>query len=699
MEFNVIKRLTKFAGVKPRFGNCRRLQYVFNKQSGTRCVDKGEDGMDYDLGLRSAGRGSLTGTLACWRRVYERWSCRSLFFRSYNKQAPLKLLAVHQQARGLGKLCSVPVRLGCFRFLVFLSLAGAIQGVHAGVERQQPNVILIITDDQGYGDLHCHGNEIIQTPNLDQLHAQSVRLTNFHTDPTCSPTRSALMTGRYSTRVGVWHTVMGRHMPRPDEIMMPQIFADRGYKTAMFGKWHLGDSYPFRPQDRGFQEVLAHGGGGIGQIPDYWGNDYFDDTYFHNGRPQKFTGYCTDVFFRAATEFISSNRDRPFFAYISTNAPHSPFRVSESYSSLYEDQFPENSDRAKFYGMITNLDENVGRLVQVLKDLDLADNTILIFMTDNGTSGGVTFKGYRGNAGQFVSGFNAGMRGRKGSPYEGGHRVPCFIRWPGGDLQSPREIQQLTAHLDLLPTLIDWCGLKRPPGVEFDGTSLAPLIEDPNENWPERTLFAHHQELPRPEKWRFCSVMTDRWRLLNGNELYDMSVDPGQKQDVAGDHTAVVKRLRGQYEAWWTDIAQRFDEYSEAIVGSDQQNPTRLTCFEWHSSSRWWQKNVQTGFYGNGFWALHVAQAGLYEITLRRWPEEVDLPISTAAEGGKAILATQARIKIGAVDQSSQIAPAAHQVKFAVRLKPGKTRLKTWLVDEKGNTCGAYYASIERVEP
>ena len=191
----------------------------------------------------------------------------------------------------------------------------------------RPNVVLIITDDQGYGDFSCHGNPVLKTPHLDRLSRQSVRLTNFHVDPTCSPTRVALMTGRYSTRTGVWHTVMGRHMPRPDEVMMPGVFADNGYRTAVFGKWHLGDSYPYRPQDRGFHEVLVHGGGGVGQIPDYWGNDYFDDTFFRNGQPQRFEGYCTDVFFREAERFITDNRQQPFFVYLSTNAPHGPYRV------------------------------------------------------------------------------------------------------------------------------------------------------------------------------------------------------------------------------------------------------------------------------------------------------------------------------------------------------------------------------------
>ncbi len=284
-----------------------------------------------------------------------------------------------------------------------------------------PNVVLVLTDDQGYGDLACLGNPILQTPNIDSLHRQSLRLTDFHVGPTCAPTRAALMTGRYCNRTGVWHTVMGRSLLRRDEVTMADVFAAGGYRTGVFGKWHLGDNYPYRPQERGFHEVLVHGGGGVGQTPDYWGNRYFDDAYWHNGVPEKQKGYCTDVWFEAALRFIETNRDRPFFAYIATNAPHSPYNVAEKYSGLYAGKDVPN---ANFYGMITNIDENVGRLQSKLKALGLEENTILIFMTDNGTAAG--FQGKRA--------FNAGMRGNKGSEYDGGHRVPCFIRWPAGGL-------------------------------------------------------------------------------------------------------------------------------------------------------------------------------------------------------------------------------------------------------------------------
>ena len=272
---------------------------------------------------------------------------------------------------------------------VVASLAATVQAQDA--RRKRPNVVLVMTDDQGYGDVAAHGNAMINTPNMDALYRQSVRLTDFHVDPTCSPTRSALMSGRYSTRTGVWHTIMGRSLMSTDELTIAEVFKAGGYRTGMFGKWHLGENYPLRPQDQGFDYVVCHGGGGVGQGPDWWGNDYFDDTYFRNGRPEKFTGYCTDVWFAEAMEFIERNKDRPFFAYLATNAPHGPLNVAEEYSRPYE-QKGVTPNMAKFYGMITNIDENLGKLMRQLDRLGIAEETILIFMTDNGTAAGRPIK-------------------------------------------------------------------------------------------------------------------------------------------------------------------------------------------------------------------------------------------------------------------------------------------------------------------
>jgi len=557
--------------------------------------------------------------------------------------------------------------------------AGASRG--GRTRRKRPNVVLVMTDDQGYGDLACHGNDVIVTPNLDELHAQSVRLTNFHVDPTCSPTRSALMTGHYSTRTGVWHTIMGRSMLGKHETTVADVFSSGGYKTAIFGKWHLGDNYPFRPQDRGFQEVLINGGGGVGQGPDYWGNDYFDDTYFHNGKEEKFEGYCTDVWFDGALRFIEANKNRPFFCYVPTNAPHGPYNVADKYSKPYRDK-GVNSNQANFYGMITNIDENMGRLVRRLKELDLEENTVLIFMTDNGTSGS----------------YAGGMRGKKGSEYEGGHRVPFFIRWPAGGLDKPGDVDRLSAHVDVLPTLIDLCGLKKPKGLKFDGASLAKLFKDRTAKWPNRTLMVHSQRIEYPEKWRKSAVMTQQWRLVNGKELYDIQADPAQENDVAGANEKVVKKLRRSYEKLWADLSKGFDNYCEIIIGSDEQNPTRLMSHDWHSPQvPWNQGAIRSGMKANGFWAVEIDRDGTYEFALRRWPKEAEAPINAAVDGGKAIRVTGARIKIADMDQSKPVDKAAIEVTFRVNLKAGKTKLQTWFSDDGDASRGAYYVYAKRL--
>jgi len=537
-----------------------------------------------------------------------------------------------------------------------------------------PNVILVMTDDQGYYDLSCHGNPVLKTPNLDWLHDHATRLTNFHVDPTCAPTRSALVTGRYSSRVGVWHTIMGRHFLAADETTIADVFSKAGYATAIFGKWHLGDNYPFRPQDRGFQEVVINGGGGVGQTPDFWGNDYFDDTYFHNGRPQKYTGYCTDVWFGEAMKWIEANRNRPFFCYLPTNAPHGPYNVADEYWKPFAEKGVKDT-QAHFYGMIKNIDDNMGRLYARLRELGLEENTILIFMTDNGTSAGM----------------QGAMRGRKGSEYDGGHRVPFFIRWPGG-LEARGDIDHLAAHVDVLPTLIDLCGVPAPQGVAFDGTSLAPLLRGQGD-WPDRTLFVHSQRIDHPQKWRKCAVMTDRWRLVNGKELYDIQADPEQQRDIAKDHPDVVARLRQAYEAWYDDIDDRFDDYCRIILGSDHENPSHVTAHDWHpekgSAVPWNHSHIRNDkMYANGWWAVEIAKAGPYRITLRRAPKEANM----------ALGADQVRLQIGKVDETKTADPKATAVTFNVTLEAGPQRLQTWLTNTAtGKTRGAYDLMVERL--
>ncbi|MEE8451321.1 MAG: arylsulfatase [Thermoguttaceae bacterium] len=546
--------------------------------------------------------------------------------------------------------------------------------------RRRPNVILILTDDQGYGEIAAHGNPVIKTPHMDALHAASVRLTDFHVDPTCSPTRSALLTGRYSTRTGVWHTINGRSMLNPDELTLAETFKANGYRTAMIGKWHLGDNYPCRPEDQGFEHTIRHQGGGIGNGPDYWRNDYFDDSFKVNGKWQKFDGYCTDVWFREATKYVEKNTDRPFFLYLATNAPHGPYYVDDKYSDPYEAAgLPKTM--AKFYGMITNIDENLGRFRARLDELGLTENTLLIFMTDNGTTAGwidqkAGFKYY-----------NAGMRGWKGSEWDGGHRVPCFFHWPAGGLKGGRDVDTLTAHIDLLPTLVDLVGLEKPKGPPVDGISLRRALLGEEVEMPERTLFAHVQRSFLPPEWTRSAAMTERWRLINGEQLYDITADPGQRNDIAADHPEVVKHLRGDYQKWWTSLEQAMKQTVRYGLGG-AENPTTLGSHDWLmpgvKQAAWHQRHIDRGSLINGAWAVDVEQSGTYEITLYRWAPYLNRPMGIE----------EARFTLGDIDEKMTLKADAARATFRVTLSKGPAMLQTWLTRPDGEQHGAYYTRV-----
>ena len=549
-------------------------------------------------------------------------------------------------------------------------------------EPRQPNVVIVITDDQGYGDVAFTGNPVIKTPNIDALVSQGTLLNNFHVDPTCAPTRSALMSGRYSDRVGVWHTVQGRNMLRRRETTMADVFGANGYATGLFGKWHLGDCYPYRPEDRGFQHCVYHKAGGVGQAPDYWGNDYFDDTYIVNGKRQRFEGFCTDIWFNEGMKFVEANKDKPFFAYISTNAPHSPYFCPEEYSNPYEDN--QQVSIPEFYGMITNIDDNMAKLMKLLEDKEIADNTILVFMTDNGTAGGL--KDGRG--------FDGGMRGMKNSEYDGGHRVPFIIRWPDGKIEAGKSIDRLTAHIDILPTLIELCGLDAPE-IAFDGQSISELLHTDGEHWQERALVVESQRVVDPIKWRKSAVMDDRWRLVNGEELYDLKADPKEATDLATEYPEETIRLRGEYDKFWDDVSREHALTSYMIIGSDKSPIVSLSSHDWllDKLPPWNQSHIKNGAVAEeSFWAIEVDHDGEYEISLRRWPVEADKGINDGTYG-KAFNYKQARMRIGDVDETKNIPDGAKEVTFKVSLKKGVTQLSPVFIGPD-LTATPYYAYV-----
>jgi arylsulfatase A-like enzyme len=425
-----------------------------------------------------------------------------------------------------------------------------------------PNIILMITDDQGYGPIGRHGHPWLQTPHLDQLYDQSVRFTRFLVSPTCAPTRSALMTGRHSMRNGVTHTILERERMTLDAVTLPQVLKPAGYRSGVFGKWHLGDEEPYQPHQRGFDEAFIHGAGGIGQAyacscADAPGNKYFDPVIRHNGSFVKTHGYCTDVFFTAALGWIKrvKNDGSPFFAYISTNAPHGPFIAPPKNAKHFKD-LGFGEQQAGFYGMIENIDENVGRLLERLEAWDLLADTVVIFMSDNGMTGGGSGKGTLGTTpdGQKMEFYNAGMKGLKGSVDEGGVRVPFFVRWDGR-ITPGRDIDRIAAHLDILPTLAALAGVPIPE-EQVEGRSLLPLLQSSDAAWPDRLMFSHQGrwktgDNPDNHQWKGFSVRNQRFRFVENVALYDMQNDPGQTTNVIAEHPELVQQLRAAYDDWW----------------------------------------------------------------------------------------------------------------------------------------------------
>jgi len=432
---------------------------------------------------------------------------------------------------------------------------------------KHPNIIYVITDDQGYGDIAAHGNPVVKTPHLDRMHGESVRLTEFHASPTCAPTRAALMTGRHEFRSGVTHTILERERLALSATTLPQILKTAGYTTGIFGKWHLGDEDAYQPGKRGFDRVFIHGGGGIGQsypgsCGDAPGNTYFDPVIKSDGTFVKTKGYCTDVFFDTALDWIDLKRkdNAPFFCYVATNAPHAPYHCppgsDEPYLAPLEaagvNDEKQRAEIAKFYGMIENIDSNVGRLLAKLDAWGIAEDTLVVFTTDNGTAAGAAV-------------FNAGMRAHKGSPYRGGTRVPSFWRWKGG-LPAGMDMPSLVAHIDVLPTLCDIAAVEIPPPVaeKVEGRSFAPLLRGARIAWPDRPLVTHVGRWDRGKAaesgYRNCRIREGQWSLVNVKnspdawELYDIAADPGERTDVAKDHPDVVARLGAAYDAWWKSV-------------------------------------------------------------------------------------------------------------------------------------------------
>lgn len=455
--------------------------------------------------------------------------------------------------------------------IVLFILWGTDSIANRAMSASTPNIVFILTDDQGFGDLSCNGNPILKTPNIDRLHREGVRFTDFMVSPTCSPTRSALMTGRHEFRNGVTHTILERERLTLSATTLPQVLQSAGYATGIFGKWHLGDEPEYWPSRRGFDEMFIHGAGGIGQTypgscGDAPGNTYFNPAILHNGRFVKTQGYCTDVFFNQAMQWIEATKGKqPFYCHIATNAPHGPLQVRPEDEARYAD-LVKDKEVAKFFGMIANIDDNVGKLLVKLNEWGLERDTLVIFMNDNGGTVGTRI-------------FNAGMRAQKGTPWIGGTRASSFWRWPG--MLKPTDVEKLAAHIDFFPTLAELAGAKLSDDLrtQVEGRSLVPLLKNAQADWPERTLVTHVGRWPKgapPAKFKYasCSIRNSQFQLVSQSkgeaknwQLFDLKADLAETTDVAAKFPAVVQQLDAEYDRWW-------DSVQPQLVNEDAIGPT-----------------------------------------------------------------------------------------------------------------------------
>tara|TARA_B110000008_G_scaffold278878_1_gene323965 strand:+ start:5990 stop:7687 length:1698 start_codon:yes stop_codon:yes gene_type:complete len=540
-----------------------------------------------------------------------------------------------------------------------------------------PNILLILTDDQGYGDVGFNGNPHVKTPKLDRLAANSVIFDRLYASPFCSPTRAALMSGRYAYRTGVLSTQAGLSLLRPSEVTIAETLQSAGYRTGLFGKWHLGDNAPTRPVDQGFERSLMHVGGMIGapySLLD--AQSYFDTVLIDDGIEKRFDGYCVDVFTDAAIDFIHASKQDPFFIYYAPNTPHHPLTVSDHYAQPYRDAgFSEQTSR--YYGMITNIDDNFGRILDALDANGQMDNTLIIFLGDNGTS----------SLHKQNDLWECGLRGRKSFVYENGIRVPAFIKLPNSTSKGKRH-ESITCVEDILPTILDICQLQT--RVQLDGISLLPLLNGSKNKLPQRSHFIQVHGGTSPERYRHFAAFNDTYKLLQAVgrggeaysletakfELYDITKDPEEQHDISAKYPQVVQQLKAEYDRWFDAVGSDGFAPVKIWIGSEVQNPVHLSRQDWQHAGL---------FDGDlGFYDLEVKSAGTYRITCR-WSELLK-------KTHKVVL------KIGDQVFENNILYAESECHFeAIELAAGPCRFEAW-VEIDGQSQGFRFIEIEKID-
>ena len=557
--------------------------------------------------------------------------------------------------------------------------------------QNRPNVLIMLTDDQGYGDLGSHGNPYLKTPNIEEIGKQGLEMTHFFSYPNCSATRAAILTGRYPYRTGVTGVTQVDHLMNTSEETIAEILSKNGYRTGIFGKWHLGDNAPMRPTDQGFQEALVHKGGGIGQAAGPAGNTYFDPILEHNNESKKYEGYCDDIFTDAALDFISTKSDKPFFTYLATNLPHFPLEVPEEKADPYR-KIGLHEDNARTYGMIDNIDANVGRVLKRLKKLGIEDNTLVIFLSDNGPRNRRTKNDVY--PGRWVS----NLRGTKTSVYECGTRVPFFVQWPS-HVKKAQTTNTMGAVIDVLPTILDVCDIAPSKEVKIDGRSLLPLWKNEPTDFNDREFITQMHYGPTVFKYMHFAVRTQKYKLVSPHddphhilyqpkdeelkeilanlELYDVQNDPSERINLAGDHPEIVENLLSRYENWFDEVTEERDSkgIQRIYLGNAMQRSTNLSQFDW-GGPRVISKNEL------GHWRVKT-EAGLYNVSF-------DLP-SLENDGTAHLKYKELHLELPIVKNQKKV------VFRDVTLPEGKGNFHAFLKTER-LAKGPLFVDVERVD-
>ena len=567
----------------------------------------------------------------------------------------------------------------------------------------KPNVIIVLTDDQGYGDIGAHGHPFLKTPNLDKLHAESVRFTDFHVAPMCSPTRGQLMTGVDAMKNGCTAVNAGRSMVRTDIPMLSNYFADAGYATGLFGKWHMGDSYPYRPQDRGFQEVLACRAWGLPSLASNWENStlnpkktaaevYMNPVLEHNGVDIRYPGFSGDIWFTEAMKYMEAcqQKQQPFFVYLANHLAHVPDSVPDQYSKPYaamgkwkDADGKEVKVPAAYYGQIANIDENMGRLDEFLTKNGLKENTIVLYLCDNGA-----------RSAQATEIWNSAMRGHKTEMWEGGHRVPCFFRWPQSGIKHGRDVPELTQVQDIAPTLLELCQIDPKNRFPMDGVSWAGVLRQ--ETWPHANRKIAIQYGVSGKHWVSACVLSEKWRLLNnGKSLFNLTSDPHQDTDASTQHDGIRKQLSSYYDDWHQRASAEYRHVRYIHLGHPRVPEVILYASDWQGESNDNPGTLALGT-GKGKWDVEIESDGEYRVELSRWPFESGKTLiegtkgASDARGARPI--AKAQLIIANDKWAMDTKPEDKSATFTVHLTAGKTKLAAEFLDKEGALlCNAFY--------